>query len=209
VGGTIAACQAALAEGIAVNLAGGTHHASRDRGQGYCLFNDSVIAARTMQDEGRVERVVVLDCDVHQGNGTAAIARDDPTIFTFSIHNQNNFPLHKEPSDLDIGLDDGAGDEEYLAALQGGVRQALDRAGAGLAIYLAGADPHQGDLLGRLALTKEGLAQRDRQVLEMCRQAGLPVAVVLAGGYGRRVTDTVAIHLQTVLIAARLANPHT
>ena len=204
VGGTIAACRDALDGGIAANLAGGTHHASRDRGQGYCLFNDIVIAARAMQDEGRVERVVVLDCDVHQGNGTAALARDDPTIFTFSIHNQNNFPLHKEPSDLDIGLDDGAGDEEYLAALEGGVRQALERAGAGLAIYLAGADPHQGDLLGRLALTKEGLAQRDRRVLGMCRQAGLPVAVVLAGGYGRRVADTVAIHLQTVRIAARM-----
>ena len=205
VGGTIAACRAALAEGLAVNLAGGTHHASRDRGQGYCLFNDSAIAVRAMQAEGRVERAVVLDCDVHQGNGTAAIARDDPTIFTFSIHNENNFPLHKEPSDLDIGLEDGTGDEEYLAALEGGVQEALARAGAELAIYLAGADPHEGDLLGRLALTKEGLARRDRMVLEMCRQAGLPVAVVLAGGYGRRVEDTVDIHLQTVRIAAELA----
>ena len=205
VGGTIAACRAALAEGLAVNLAGGTHHASRDRGQGYCLFNDSAIAVRAMQAEGRVERAVVLDCDVHQGNGTAAIARDDPTIFTFSIHNENNFPLHKEPSDLDIGLEDGTADEEYLAALEGGVQEALARAGAELAIYLAGADPHEGDLLGRLALTKEGLARRDRMVLEMCRQAGLPVAVVLAGGYGRRVEDTVDIHLQTVRIAAELA----
>jgi acetoin utilization deacetylase AcuC-like enzyme len=205
VGGTIAACRAALAEGLAVNLAGGTHHASRDRGQGYCLFNDTVIAIRAMQAEGRVERAVVLDCDVHQGNGTAAIARDDPTIFTFSIHNENNFPLHKEPSDLDIGLEDGTGDEEYLAALEGGVQEALARAGAGLAIYLAGADPHEGDLLGRLALTKEGLARRDRRVLERCRQAGLPVAVVLAGGYGRHVEDTVEIHLQTVRIAAALA----
>jgi acetoin utilization deacetylase AcuC-like enzyme len=158
-----------------------------------------------MQAEGRVERAVVLDCDVHQGNGTAAIARDDPTIFTFSIHNENNFPLHKEPSDLDIGLEDGTADEEYLAALEGGVQEALARAGAGLAIYLAGADPHEGDLLGRLALTKEGLARRDRRVLERCRQAGLPVAVVLAGGYGRRVEDTVEIHLQTVRIAAGLA----
>jgi len=204
-GGTIAACRMALAEGIAVNLAGGTHHASGDRGQGYCIFNDSVIAARAMQAEGRVERAVVLDCDVHQGNGTAAIARDDPTIFTFSIHNENNFPLHKEPSDLDIGLEDGAGDEDYLTALEDGVREALGRAGAGLAIYLAGADPYEGDLLGRLALTKEGLARRDRLVLEMCRQAGLPVAVVLAGGYGRYVQDTVEIHLQTVCVSAELA----
>lgn len=205
VGGTIAACRAALAEGIVVNLAGGTHHASVDRGQGYCLLNDSVIAARAMQAESRIERAVVLDCDVHQGNGTAAIARDDPTVFTFSIHSENNFPLHKEPGDLDIGLEDGTGDEEYLAALEGGVREALARAGADLAIYLAGADPHEGDLLGRLALTKHGLARRDRMVLGMCRQAGLPVAVVLAGGYGRRVEDTVAIHLQTVRVAAEIA----
>ena len=205
VGGTIAACWAATVDGIAANLAGGTHHASRDRGQGYCLFNDSVIAARTLQAEGRLERVVVLDCDVHQGNGTAAIARDDPTIFTFSIHNENNFPLHKEPSDLDIGLEDGTGDGEYLAALETGVRRALSSTRAGLAIYLAGADPYEGDLLGRLALTKEGLARRDRLVLDLCYRAGLPVAVVLAGGYGRHVEDTVDIHLQTVRIAAGLA----
>jgi acetoin utilization deacetylase AcuC-like enzyme len=205
VGGTIGACRAALAEGIAVNLAGGTHHASVDRGQGYCLFNDSVIAVRAMQAEGRVGRAVVLDCDVHQGNGTAAICRHDPTIFTFSIHNENNFPLHKEPGDLDIGLEDGTGDGEYLAALEGGVREALARASAELAIYLAGADPHEGDLLGRLALTKEGLARRDRMVLGMCREVGLPVAVVLAGGYGRWVEDTVEIHLQTVRVAAEMA----
>jgi acetoin utilization deacetylase AcuC-like enzyme len=152
--------------------------------------------------------VVVLDCDVHQGNGTAALARDDPSIFTFSIHNEQNFPLHKEPSDLDIGLEDGTGDTEYLAALDWGVRQALTRAGADrarsgptLVLYLAGADPHEDDLLGRLALTKEGLARRDRRVLDLCRGQGLPVAVVLAGGYGRRVQDTVDIHLQTVRIA--------
>jgi acetoin utilization deacetylase AcuC-like enzyme len=205
VGGTIAACRAALADGIAVNLAGGTHHAFRDMGQGYCIVNDSVIAARAMQAEGRVQRVVILDCDVHQGNGTAAIVRDDPSIFTFSIHNQNNFPLLKEQSDLDIGLEDGTGDEAYLSALETGVRQAVAQAEACLAIYLAGADPYEGDLLGRLALTKEGLARRDRRVLELCRDADLPVAVVLAGGYGRRVEDTVDIHLQTVRIAASLA----
>lgn len=205
VGGTIAACRAALSDGIGVNLAGGTHHASRDQGQGYCLFNDSVIAARTMQAEARANRVVVLDCDVHQGNGTAAIARDDPTIFTFSIHNENNFPLHKEPSDLDIGLEDGTGDTEYLVALEAGMQRALWSARADLAIYLAGADPYEGDLLGRLGLTKEGLAHRDRRVLDMCRGAGLPVAVVLAGGYGRHVEDTVDIHLQTVRIATGIA----
>jgi len=207
VGGTISACRAALQDGTAVNLAGGTHHASRDRGQGFCLFNDSVIAARTMQAEGRVQRFVVLDCDVHQGNGTAALAADDPTIFTFSIHNEQNFPLHKEPSDLDIGLDDGTGDAEYLEALEDGLWRALDLAQADLAIYLAGADPYEGDLWGRLNLTKQGLARRDRMVLGRCWQRGLPAAVVLAGGYGRHTEDTVAIHLQTVRIAAEMA-PH-
>ncbi len=200
-GGTIAACRAALDDGIAVNLAGGTHHASRNRGQGFCLFNDSIIAARAMQAEGRARRVVILDCDVHQGNGTAAIAADDPTIFTFSIHNEQNFPLHKEPSDLDIGLDDGTGDAEYLEALEDGAPQSLALAEADLALYLAGADPHEGDLLGRFAMSKEGLGQRDRMVLEFCREAGIPVAVLLAGGYGRRIEDTVDIHLQTVRIA--------
>jgi acetoin utilization deacetylase AcuC-like enzyme len=205
VGGTIGACRAALRQGIAVNLSGGTHHASRDRGQGYCLFNDSVIAARAMQAEGRAQRVVVLDCDVHQGNGTAILAAGDPTLFTFSIHNEQNFPLHKEPSDLDIGLEDGTGDEEYLAALEAGVQRALDLAGADLAIYLAGADPYEGDLLGRLALSKAGLAQRDRLVLGLCLDGGLPVAAVMAGGYGRWIEDTVEIHLQTVRIAAEMA----
>jgi acetoin utilization deacetylase AcuC-like enzyme len=204
-GGTIAACRAALADGIAVSLSGGTHHAFRNQGQGYCLFNDSVIAARTMQTEGRAKRVVVLDCDVHQGNGTAAITAGDPTIFTLSIHNENNFPLFKEQSDLDVGLEDGTGDQAYLAALKPAMRRALDLANADLAIYLAGADPHENDLLGRMALTKEGLTNRDRLVLSMCQQTALPVAVVMAGGYGRRVQDTVDIHLQTVRTASAMA----
>jgi acetoin utilization deacetylase AcuC-like enzyme len=205
VGGTISACRAALEEGIAVNLSGGTHHASRSRGQGFCLFNDSIIAARAMQAEGRARRVVVLDCDVHQGNGTAALAAGDPTLFTFSIHNQQNFPLHKEASDLDIGLDEGTGDEEYLAALEAGLARVHTLFEADLAIFLAGADPHKGDTLGRMALTKAGLATRDRLVLESCLAVGLPVATVTAGGYGRRIEDTVDIHLQTVRIAAEVA----
>jgi acetoin utilization deacetylase AcuC-like enzyme len=204
-GGTIAACRAALAEGVAVNLAGGTHHAFRDHGQGYCLFNDIVVAARTMLAEGRVERVLVIDCDVHQGNGTAAITAADPTIFTFSIHCEQNFPLHKEQSDLDIGLEEGTGDKSYLQALESGVQRALDWADAGLAIYQAGADAYEGDRLGHLALTKAGLAQRDRLVFDLCRQAYVPVAVVMGGGYGRHVEDTVEIHLQTVRIAAEAA----
>lgn len=211
-GGTIAACRAALRDGIAVNLAGGTHHASYDRGQGYCLFNDIVIAARVMQDEGRSRGALVVDCDVHQGNGTAVLARDDPSIFAFSIHSESNFPLHKEDGDLDIALADGTGDLAYLEALEEGLHRSLALAcrpgsgpGADLVLYVSGADPHENDTLGHLALTKAGLAARDRLVLELCRRERLPVAVLMAGGYGRRVEDTVDIHLQTVRIAAEMA----
>jgi acetoin utilization deacetylase AcuC-like enzyme len=203
-GGTIGACRAALTDGVAVNLAGGTHHAGRDHGEGYCIFNDSPIAARAMQAEGRARRVVVLDCDVHQGNGTAGILADDPTIFTFSIHGAKNFPFRKIKSDLDIELDDGVADEVYLEMLEVGVGRALALSHADLAIYLAGADPFIGDRLGRLGLSKAGLAQRDRLVLEMCRQHGLPVAITMAGGYARDVADIVDIHAQTVRIAAEM-----
>ncbi len=208
VGGTISACRAALRDGIAVNLAGGTHHAFRGHGEGYCIFNDSVIAVRSMQQEGRIARAVILDGDVHQGNGTAAIAAADPTIFTLSIHGERNFPLRKERSDLDVALPDGTGDRPYLAAWDASVRRAL-RMGLScgpprvdLAIYLAGVDPYEDDRLGRLALSKTGLAQRDARTFELCRDAGVPVATVMAGGYARRVEDTVAIHLQTVCLAA-------
>jgi acetoin utilization deacetylase AcuC-like enzyme len=205
VGGTIAACRAALEDGLAVNLAGGTHHAFRDHGQGYCLLNDVVIAARAMVAEGRARQVLIVDCDVHQGNGTAAIAQGDPSILTFSIHSESNFPLFKEQSDLDTALPDGTGDEEYLAALQAGLADILGRADGELAIYLAGADPFREDRLGHLALTKDGLARRDRLVLARCRDAGLAVAVVMAGGYSPRVEDIVDIHLQTVRVATEMA----
>jgi acetoin utilization deacetylase AcuC-like enzyme len=204
-GATIAACRAALAEGFAANLAGGTHHAYADHGEGYCVFNDSAVAARAMQAEARARRVVIVDCDVHQGNGTAAILAGDPTIFTFSIHGAKNFPFHKEQSDLDVALEDGAGDEAYLSALDRGLAQALVLSHADLAISLAGADPFHDDKLGRLALTKHGLAERDRMVFEYCRGAGLPVAITMAGGYARNVEDTVDIHFQTVRLAAELA----
>ncbi|MFW6069003.1 MAG: histone deacetylase [Chloroflexota bacterium] len=204
VGSTIAAGRAALRDGVAVNLAGGTHHAGPDWGQGYCVFNDAAVAARTLQAEGLVRRVVILDCDVHQGNGTAVIAAGDETIFTFSIHGARNFPFHKEKSDLDIGLEDGTGDDVYLQQLEAGAREAIQRARADLAIYLAGADPYEGDRLGRLSLSKEGLAARDRLVFDLCRRADLPVAVTMAGGYGRDVEDTVDIHFRTVREARRL-----
>jgi acetoin utilization deacetylase AcuC-like enzyme len=204
VGGTISACRAALQDSASANLAGGTHHAYADHGEGYCVFNDSAVAARSVQAEGLARRIVILDCDVHQGNGTAAILANDPTIFTFSIHGEKNFPFHKEQSNLDIALPDGTGDDAYLAALQGGVRLSLEQARADLAIYLAGADPYLGDRLGRLSLSKKGLLERDRLVMQQCKEWGLPVALAMAGGYARRVEDTVDIHYQTITTLACL-----
>lgn len=201
-GATIAACRAALAEGVAVNLAGGTHHAFRDHGAGYCVFNDSAVAALAMQADGLARRLVVIDCDVHQGDGTAAILAHDTSVFTFSIHGEKNFPFRKEASDLDIELADGTGDDEYLVALEKGICHALSAAQPDLAIYLAGADPYQDDRLGRLALTAKGLELRDRMVLQFCRDAGVPVAIAMAGGYARRIEDTVDIHFATVRVAA-------
>ncbi|HEX6900035.1 MAG TPA: histone deacetylase [Thermoanaerobaculia bacterium] len=204
-GGTIEASRAALEDGAAVNLAGGTHHAFRDRGEGYCVFNDAAIAARLLQAEGSARRIVVIDCDVHQGNGTASIFRDDQTVFTFSIHGRNNFPFHKEVSDLDVELEDGTADEAYLAALEAGLDRALAAARADFAIYVSGADPHERDRLGRLKVSRAGLLARDRLVLRRCGRLALPVAVVMAGGYNVDVAETVAVHLQTVREASLYA----
>jgi acetoin utilization deacetylase AcuC-like enzyme len=203
-GATVAAARDALAQGWSANLAGGTHHAFRERGEGFCVFNDAAIAARAMQAEAAIARVAVIDCDVHQGNGTAAILRGDDSVFTFSIHGARNFPFRKERSDLDIELPDGTGDEEYLRSLGRGLEETLARSRPQLAIYLAGADPHEGDRLGRLALTKEGLARRDAMVLSRLRDAGIAVAIAMAGGYGRNLDDTVDIHAATVLTARRV-----
>jgi acetoin utilization deacetylase AcuC-like enzyme len=205
-GATIEACRAALEEGIAVNLGGGTHHAFSDHGQGYCWLNDSVIAARAIQAEGLVKNILIIDCDVHQGNGTAVIVQNDPTIFTFSIHGKNNFPHHKETSDLDVELADGTEDAEYLKALENGLDASMQNFNADLVIYLAGADPYEDDRFGRLALTKKGLAERDRLVFQNCLAAGLPTAVTMAGGYAPNVLDTVDIHFQTVLSALEFKN---
>ena len=206
VGATVAAARAALAEGLAANLAGGTHHAFADRGSGYCVFNDVAVAARLMQAEWhrhrrQLLRVLVIDLDVHQGNGTAAIFRDDPTVFTLSLHGARNFPVRKEASDLDVELPDGCGDAEYLAALDGALAQAWHRHGdapPGLVFYVAGADPHENDRLGRLKLSFDGLAERDRRVFGALRERGIPAAVSMAGGYGRQVDTTVAVHLRTL-----------
>ncbi len=201
VGSTISACRTAVNSGLGINLAGGTHHAGPDYGEGFCVFNDCAVAARTMQHEGLARRILVIDCDVHQGNGTADIFASDPTVYTFSIHGDKNFPFHKVAGDLDIGLEDGTDDATYLAALDRGLARSIDQAKADLAIYLAGADPFVGDRLGRLALTKQGLEERDRRVLEACRQERLPLAIVMAGGYGRRLEDTVDIHFNSVRLA--------
>ncbi|CAN5910915.1 histone deacetylase [soil metagenome] len=203
-GGTVEACKAALESGFAANLAGGTHHAFAHRGEGYCIFNDSVIAARDLQHERLVQNVLIVDTDVHQGNGTAAILEDDDSIFTLSIHGEKNFPFRKERSDLDLPLPDGADDGEFLAALETGLEQSLDASGAQIVIYLAGADPFIDDKVGRLSVTKAGLAERDRLVLESCRERELPVVATMAGGYARKVEDTVDIHFQTVRRASEL-----
>lgn len=204
-GATIAACRAALRERVAANLAGGTHHAFYDRGEGFCVFNDAAIAARAMQAEGLVERVLVIDCDVHQGNGTASILQGDDSIFTFSIHGAKNYPFRREvASDLDIDMPDGSADIAYLDALKNGLQQAFSSIDADLVIYLAGADPYEDDRLGRLKLTKEGLRARDEMVFAQCRQRQLPVAIAMAGGYARNIEDTVAIHAATVRIAKQI-----
>jgi acetoin utilization deacetylase AcuC-like enzyme len=209
VGCTIAACHSALHDGLAANLAGGTHHAYPDHGEGYCVFNDVAVAARAIQAEAAARRILVIDCDVHQGNGTAAIFAGDPTVFTFSIHGEKNFPSHKEISDLDIALPDGTGDQAYLDALQEGLRQSLQAANAELAIYLAGADPFAGDRLGRLSLSKAGLLERDRMVLAACSRLRLPVAITMAGGYAKDVGDIADIHFQTLRLALEFSNNGT
>ncbi len=205
-GATIEACRAALTDGYAVNLAGGTHHAFPDRGEGFCLFNDSAVAARAMLAEDRAARVLVVDCDVHQGNGTAAIFADDPNVFTFSIHGAKNYPSRKQQSDLDIHLAAGTNDHDYLEALEQGLNRALACAGADLAIYLAGADPFIEDRYGSLAITKAGLHERDQLVFDCCQQALIPVAITMAGGYAKNREDIVDIHFQTVCEAALRAS---
>ncbi len=204
-GATIAAATAAVQEGIAVNLAGGTHHAFADAGEGYCVFNDAAVAIRVLQQQGRIRRGCVIDCDVHQGNGTASILAGDSTAWTFSIHGVKNFPLRKRPSDLDIDLEDGSGDAAYLTALAAGLERLAAAGPFDLAIYLAGVDPFEADRLGRLKVTQEGLAQRDRMVLQHCRRHRLPVAIAMAGGYAEDVDLIAALHAQTIRIASEQA----
>ena len=193
----VSAC-ATSAYAAAANLAGGTHHAFRDRGEAYCVFNDVAVSAASLLRDGLITRAAVVDCDVHQGNGTAAIFRDDPAVFTFSLHGAKNFPFRKEVSDLDVTFEDGAGDDEYLAALRAHLPGVLDAHVPDLVFYLAGADPYEGDRLGRLKLTIDGLRRRDRLVFDACRDRDLPVVVAMSGGYAPDIDAIVTIHANTI-----------
>jgi acetoin utilization deacetylase AcuC-like enzyme len=203
VGATIAAARVALDDGVAANLAGGTHHAFADRGEGFCVFNDVAVAARVLQREGHANRIAVIDLDVHQGNGTAAIFKDDPSVFTFSMHGEKNFPFKKEVSDLDVALADGTGDDQYLSLLRTHLDGVLDRHRPDFVFYLAGADPFEGDRLGRLRLTIDGLRTRDEIVLRTCAAAGLPVALSMSGGYANDIDAIVTIHTNTICTASK------
>jgi acetoin utilization deacetylase AcuC-like enzyme len=205
VGGTCAAAEAALANGVAMNLAGGTHHAFADRGEGFCVFNDVAVAIRLLQQQHRIERGAIVDLDVHQGNGTHAIFAADASVFTFSMHGRRNYPFVKIPGSVDIELADGTRDDEYLALLTEALPRLLAAAQPDLVVYLAGADPHVGDRLGRLGLTHEGLARRDALVIGACREVGIPIAITIAGGYGRALEDTVQAHVNTVRVALDFA----
>lgn len=204
-GGTVEASRHALAHGIAMNLAGGTHHAFPGHGEGFCVFNDIAVAIRALQRDRRIERAAIVDLDVHQGNGTNAIFAGDDRVFAFSMHGGKNYPFHKVPGDLDVELNDRTGDDEYLTLLANSLPSVLARSSPDLVVYLAGADPHESDRLGRLALTFEGLARRDAIVLDACREVGLPVVITVAGGYATPIANTVAIHARTAAIAARYA----
>ena len=210
VGATLAAAREALAgarrrqPSVSANLAGGTHHAFRDRGEGYCVFNDVAVAATVLLREGAIARVAVVDCDVHQGNGTAAIFRDEPAVFTFSMHGAHNFPFRKEVSDLDVTFEDGAGDDEYLAALAMHLPQMLDAHRPDLVFYLAAADPSEAERLSRNKLSLDALRDRDRMVFDACHSRSLPVAVAMSGGYAPDVDAIVSIHANTIAEAVRI-----
>jgi acetoin utilization deacetylase AcuC-like enzyme len=204
-GGSILAGQMALRDGFASNLSGGFHHAYPEHGEGFCAIHDVAVAIRKLQAEGAINKAIVVDTDVHHGNGTAAIFRNDSTVFTLSIHQLNNYPGHKPPSNVDLNMDDRVEDEEYLGALIPAVQQALDSFQPEILFYVGGADPYCEDQLGGLSLTKEGLKKRDRSVFEEARRRGIPVATTLAGGYARRVEDTVRIHVNTILAASEVA----
>ena len=204
-GGSIAAAQCALRDGFGANLGGGFHHAYPDHGEGFCAIHDVAVAIRRLQADGAIRKAIVVDTDVHHGNGTAAIFRNDPSVFTISIHQLNNYPGHKPPSSIDLNMADRVDDEEYLGALLPAVQKSLDEFRPEILFYVGGADPFCEDQLGGLSLTKKGLMERDRRVFEEARRRGIPVVTTLAGGYARRIEDTVCIHVNTILAARDVA----
>ncbi len=204
-GGSTLAGRLALQDTAAVNVGGGFHHAYPDHGEGFCVIHDVAIAIRCLQKEKTIERAMIVDCDVHQGNGTAAIFGADPTVFTLSIHQENNYPYPKPPSNIDINLEDGVGDEEYLEQLEEGLERAFKEIQPELLFYVGGADPYREDQLGGIKLTMEGLEKRDRLVYEKARANKAPVAVTLAGGYARKLDDTIQIHTNTIRTAKEFA----
>ena len=206
-GATCEAALQALTDGVAMSLSGGTHHAFADRGEGFCVFNDVVVAIRMMQARGLVSRAAVIDLDVHQGNGTHELTAGDDSVFTFSMHGRNNYPFRKVPGNLDIELEDGVQDEEYLGTLEMALPRVISQSEPDIVFYLAGADTHEDDRLGRMKLTFAGLERRDVMVLEACREIGLPVAVTVAGGYGRDIRNTVQVHANTARICRTFAQP--
>ncbi len=201
VGGTCEAASHALDHGLAINLAGGTHHAFPDHGDGFCVFNDVAISIRMLQRDQRIRRATIVDLDVHQGDGTNAIFAADDSVFTFSMHGLRNFPFTKVPGKLDIAFEDGVGDDEYLTALGTALLRVLRDGRPDIVYFLAGADPHEGDRLGKMKLTFDGLIRRDTFVLQACREVGIPVVITIAGGYGRNIEDTIQVHLNTARVA--------
>lgn len=204
-GATCEASLQALESGVSMTLAGGTHHAFADHGEGFCVFNDVVVAARMLQARELIHQAAVIDLDVHQGNGTHALTADDESIYTFSMHGRNNYPFRKVPGDLDIELEDNVGDDEYLETLAPALTKVLASSGPDIVFYLAGSDPHEEDKLGKMKLTFEGLERRDVMVLETCREIGIPVVVAVAGGYGKDIGDTVKVHVNTARICRAFA----
>ena len=204
-GGSILAGQSALRDGFSCNIGGGFHHAHPNHGEGFCAIHDVAVAIRRLLHDKSIQRAIVVDTDVHHGNGTAAIFAKDPTVFTLSIHQENNYPAHKPPSTVDLNMDDRAADAEYLDALLPAVERALNEFGPDILFYIGGADPFCEDQLGGLSLSKKGLLERDRRVFEQARTRNIPVVTTLAGGYARRLEDTVRIHINTVLAARELA----
>jgi acetoin utilization deacetylase AcuC-like enzyme len=204
-GGSILAARRALADGFSANIGGGFHHAYPDHGEGFCVIHDVAVAIRKMQADGAIERAMVVDTDVHQGNGTAAIFGGDETVFTMSIHQEHNYPYPKPPSTLDVNLPDGVGDADYLAILEKYLHRSFDEFSPQLLFYVAGADPYGEDQLGGLALTMDGLARRDALVMGYSQRNQVPTAVTLAGGYARKLEDTVSIHVKTIKAAIQAA----